>query len=420
VKKVWLIKAGEPLPIEGKEVRLYRTGILAETLAARSHEVVWWTSTFNHVTKTHRFHETRSVRIDRNYKLRLLHSVAYKRNVSVLRVVNHYLESRKFASEAEKEDRPDVIVCSLPTIEFCVEAVRYGRSKNVPVILDVRDLWPDLFLEMGTIWLKPFLKLATRPWFRMVRKACKDATAIVGITPGFVEWGCRCAGRKRTDRDRCFPHAYSKSDASEDAIKEARERWKNLGVGVDKDEFIACFFGNFGRQFELETVIEGCRRLMKENRKIRFVLCGSGDSLPYYRILAKGCHNLLLPGRVNKVDIYALMSMSSIGLAPYRSNIGFKDNLPNKPVEYWSFGLPVLSSLDGLLSEVLSENQCGVTYRNGDVEGFVRSFLEFYENRQRLADISMNAIKFYEANHNAEKVYARMADYLEEISQKEV
>jgi glycosyltransferase involved in cell wall biosynthesis len=381
---------------------------------------VWWTSTFDHVLKKHRFEESSSIRINEYYQLRLLHSVAYRRNVSLSRVINHYLESKRFAAEARRQDPPDVIVCSLPTIEFCVEAVRYGKHKNIPVVLDVRDLWPDLFFETGPTWFRPFVKAATWPWFRMVKEACRGATAIAGITPKFMEWGCGHAGREKKDLDRCFPHAYTKNGASGDAVKEAEERWKNLGVGVEKSEFIACFFGNFGRQFELETVIEGCRRMLSENPKVKFVLCGSGDSLPYYKELGKGCHNLLLPGRVNKADIYALMNMSSVGLAPYRSNIGFRENLPNKPIEYFAFGLPVLSSLDGFLSRLLAEKMCGVTYPNGDAKAFVRCLREMHDHREWLAEMSKNALNLYEANYTVDKVYGQMANYLEEVCQRRI
>ncbi len=43
---------------------------------------------------------------------------------------------------------PDVIhVCNVP-IELCHAAVTYGRAKGIPVVIDVRDLWPDVYLEV--------------------------------------------------------------------------------------------------------------------------------------------------------------------------------------------------------------------------------------------------------------------------------
>ena len=52
--KVWLVKLGEPLPVDGNR-RLHRYGILAEMLSQKGHEVTWWTSTFDHWDKKQRF-----------------------------------------------------------------------------------------------------------------------------------------------------------------------------------------------------------------------------------------------------------------------------------------------------------------------------------------------------------------------------
>ena len=49
--KVWLMRASELMPtIDGKD-RLLRMGLLAEELTNRGHEVIWFSSTFNHFTK---------------------------------------------------------------------------------------------------------------------------------------------------------------------------------------------------------------------------------------------------------------------------------------------------------------------------------------------------------------------------------
>lgn len=41
--RVWVIKAGEPLPIDADRPRKFRAGWIAHTLAARGHDVTWWT-----------------------------------------------------------------------------------------------------------------------------------------------------------------------------------------------------------------------------------------------------------------------------------------------------------------------------------------------------------------------------------------
>ena len=52
--KVWIVSTGEPLPIDGENVRLRRMGSLAEYLVKRGNEVVWFSSSFEHYKKHQR------------------------------------------------------------------------------------------------------------------------------------------------------------------------------------------------------------------------------------------------------------------------------------------------------------------------------------------------------------------------------
>ena len=47
-----------------------------------------------------------------------------------------------------KEILPDLILSSIPTSELSLEATKLGKKNNIPVILDIRDLWPDVFLDV--------------------------------------------------------------------------------------------------------------------------------------------------------------------------------------------------------------------------------------------------------------------------------
>ena len=87
----------------------------------------------------------------------MLHGCGYSSNVSLARFRDHRQVAERFAAAAAAEPRrPDIIVAGLPTIELCLESTRYGKQRGVPVVLDMRDMWPDVFLEL----LPPALRSA--------------------------------------------------------------------------------------------------------------------------------------------------------------------------------------------------------------------------------------------------------------------
>ena len=191
---IWIVAVGEPLPIEAAQERLLRAGILSKMLVARGHHVTWWTSTFLHMKKRHVFETDRVVDVMPGLQMRLLHGLSYDRNVSLRRLVDHWILGRKFARQAMVEPRPDIILCSFPTIELSFATVKYGRKQGVPVVIDIRDLWPDIFLHLAPRGLKFLVRLVLSPYFVMTRRALAGASAIVAINEGFVDWGVKRGG----------------------------------------------------------------------------------------------------------------------------------------------------------------------------------------------------------------------------------
>lgn len=412
---IWLITVGEPLPHEG-DSRLLRTGIIAKLLISKNHKVLWWTSTFNHTQKNHRYYQDTQIELVKNFKLYLLHSIAYPHNISIKRLINHYGIAQKFTRLADFEQKPDIILCSLPTLELSLAASQYGRKKQIPVVLDVRDLWPDIFIELVPSWIRGLARILVLPMLNTVRAACSQATAISGITPAFVDWGVRYAGRKRSDLDRDFPLAYSEARPSQNAIAAAEEFWRQQGISKKFNGFLICFFGTISHQFELSTVIEAASKINYYDQGIHFVFCGVGDKLKFYKDLAKNCKNVLFPGWVGTAEVWTLMRLSSIGIAPYRSSPDFQMSIPNKIIEYLSAGLPIISSLQGTVQQLLFEYNCGVTYSNKNADELVDTLLDLHDHPERLEKMSQNAKFLYNSKFVAEKVYSDMIHYIESIA----
>ncbi|MCL6590485.1 MAG: glycosyltransferase family 4 protein [Firmicutes bacterium] len=390
---------------------------MSRLCSEKGHHVTWWTSTFDHIRKKQRYSTDTFINLNDHLRLICLHSVSYSNNVSLERIINHYGVARKFTKLVQNEQKPDIILCSLPSLELCQAATVYGKEQKVPVILDVRDLWPDLFLELAPARLQWLARLILTPMFKTVKTACAGATAIFGLTPAFVDWGLKYAGRERGEWDRDFPMGYSKKAVDEDAMAAAESYWRTLGICKERQEFIISFFGTIGRQFELETVIMAARELEKQKLPFRFVLCGDGDRLADYRNLAKDCNNVVFPGWIDVPKIQSLMRLSTVGLAPYVDTPNFRMNIPNKPIEYLSGGLPVISSLGvGVLKDLLVTNQCGLIYQADDPHSLTNILLELYNHPEQLKMLSGNALKLYQEKFTAENVYNRMLDSLESIA----
>jgi glycosyltransferase involved in cell wall biosynthesis len=414
--RIWLINIGEPLPLCENE-RLSRMGMLADLLVQSEHQVTWWTSTFDHVRKSHRFNKDTCIKINDNYKLVLLKSISYKINISIMRILNHLVIARKFSNMIKDEPEPDIILSSLPTIELSRIAAEYGVKRGIPVVLDMRDMWPDIFVDVAPKWGQWIIRCALYPMFRSIRIACSKAAAITGITKSFVEWGLKYACRPGTKLDRDFVLAYSETVPSEEAVEEAYRFWSRYNISRNNPEFLVCFIGTMGARCENEflTVIDAARKFEACNIPIKFVLCGAGEKYTLYESMAKDCRAIIFPGKINAAQIWTLMRMASVGLVPYSSDKDFVASLPNKVGEYLSAGLPVVSSLKGVLEDLLRRYNCGVTYENEDAEKLFSALAKLYSSPDLLCSMSKNAYSLYMEKFIAETVYSSMSDYLKTV-----
>jgi len=110
------------------------------------------------------------------------------------------------------------------------------------------------------------------------------------------------------------------------------------------------------------------------------------------------------------------MRISSMGLVAFVNKANYTLNLPNKPIEYLSAGLPIVSSLSGVLARLLSENHCGVTYEAGNPDSLAEALVRLYDDRGALEVTSRNALALYERSFVAERVYGEMIGYLSRIA----
>jgi glycosyltransferase involved in cell wall biosynthesis len=411
---IWLVNSYETTPSDGPDVhRPARMSLLADVLLDRGHRIVWWSSTFHHAYKRYRFNRPTTVSIDPLYEVKFVHVPPYQGNISPARIHNHRVLARGFKRLAAAEPTPDIVVASFPPVELGYQAVRYGSDRGVPVLLDVRDMWPDILVDSLPVWCRALARLGLSAMFRQARDACKDATAISGHTSAFVDWGLAMGGRLKTDLDRDFPFGYSPKAPSPEELDEARQFWRERHVGADRK--IVCFFGNLGSTAQFDPVLAAARSL-EGNAKILFVICGIGPQLTRLRALSADRKNIMFAGQVSGRHIWALMQMSVVAIAPIVERYDYEASIPNKAIEYLAGGLPILTSLRrGKLHDLLAERRCGFSYC-ASAELLAKYIVDLCSSPALRERMSMAARSLFEERFDASVVYRSMATHLEQVA----
>lgn len=342
--RIWMATVGEPLPTDEGPTRLLRTGQFAQWAADRGHEVVFFTNTMDHYKRTLRADSTTVYEIASNYKIIALKGRHYQGSMTLARFMNHVDTAASFKAISAELSPPDVVLSSYPIEELSRALIDYCEPRKIPVVLDTRDFWPDIFSEMLPRALRWAGRVVFFPLEHRARQTFRRAAAVSGITRSAMEWGQKMAGRGPRETDFWFPFSY---------VRPAQRQ------PVLHDGLRLCFFGTLTPRNGLEVVIDAMRLTAERGLNCTLDICGTGEAETLLRARAEGLANVRFRGWLNAAQLLDVLSESDFGVLPYNRPDFFKA-VPNKFAEYLAGGVPVFSCTDGEVRRLIADYQCGL------------------------------------------------------------
>ncbi|MFB0562301.1 MAG: glycosyltransferase family 4 protein [Candidatus Lokiarchaeia archaeon] len=401
---IWLIQTGEPLPLE-ENIKKMRTAFLAEKLIERGHSVVWWASAFDHLKKKWVFKRDTDLKIKKGLRIIALRGLGYKGNISFSRFIDHRIIASKFRKLAKEIKRPDIIITSTPPYDLAYQAVMFSKKNNIPVLVDIRDEWPDLFLTVVPEAYRKFLRMLLANDFRMIEKTMWMANGLIAMMESLLDWGLRYAGRCVSSKDKVFYLGSKRSICNNEAEK-------NLNfLDVIKNRFVITFVGTFVRNNNPSILIDCAENLIDSD--ICFILAGNGELFNEIQNRATALPNVFLPGWLNHSEIDILLKHSHIGICP---SPYIRNAFPNKMFSYLSAGLPVISSFQGELKEIIEKYQIGLYCPPNDVDVLVNCIKKLYNDEVLYKKMAENARRVFNEKFDADKIYEEYAGHIERIA----
>lgn len=383
-KEIWLINSGEPLPINGNKP--HRMSHWKVKLSQYGFKVTFLTTDFEHQRKIFLEKE----KVPDGYEL-LESKVRYRRNFSFSRVVNHYILGRSLRRYLASTKRvPDLILCSYPTVYMAYIATKFGKKNCIPVIVDIRDLWPDSFI-------KPIIgRVILFPLYFQKKFVLKNATKLIGVSPNYVRW----ASPKADVRLYTLPLTQYKVSSKSESIIQNIHPLKLI------------FVGTLGKTYNLRLINLISVFLSKHRVVHQIKVCGDGPRRKFLWNLTKENPNVKFLGWLNKEDLDNELRTSHIGLMLYKEKS--PQGWPNKLIEYMSYGLPIINSLKGESWKIIDELKIGV---NIDSD-FLEPILEWIRKDVfvNYEEISTRTITAFEENFKEETVFKKLIEIIEDAT----
>ena len=303
-------------------------------------------------------------------------------------------------------ERADCIICHIERESGgAYEAVKYGKKNNVPVIIDIRDLWPDIFNHN----LPKILSIVASPYIKYMdiktKYIMKNCYAINGTSSDILDWGLKKANRKKRKYDRYFYIGYNNT-----VTKDNNDFKKCL---INPKKFNISFFATINNQFNYNLIYELASMMNEKDSDVVFNICGDGPQFDLLKNKVKNLENVKLFGWTEKKDLQNILFNSKIGFAPYKDTFDFQMSVSNKFAEYIAYGLPVIITCEGNMKKILEKNNCGIGSQN--IKEICEYILKVKNDKKEYKVESDNAKKLYEREFVASKIYDEITEYLEKL-----
>ncbi|MFM9025416.1 MAG: glycosyltransferase family 4 protein [Planctomycetaceae bacterium] len=416
---IWLVNPFDDIPGEGLPAMRYWS--LARVLAARGHDVTWWSATWSHRRKAIRS-QPLSIRDDEGFGLRLVAVRPYEKNVSFARIGSHRDFGRSFerlaceAVAAGQLDRPDLIVASLPPLEGPEAALRVGRKLDAAVVVDVQDLWPETFARLvpGPAFLRGILA----PWIlggmHARRRTILAAASAVSATAASHLDAIAAEISAATPRHVCplgaYPQEFPETPRGHDRVPEAG------GEPAPPAALECVYSGSLEAGQDLDALVAAAKKLSADGIAARIHVAGTGTLEPMIQRAAAGLTGscrIVHHGLLGRRDYVRLLSGCDVGLVCVRPESQVV--LPNKAGDYAAAGLAIVNSLPGELARLIERYGAGVAYTAGDAASLARAIAGLATDRRRLAASLRAARHLAAAVFDRELLFPAFADWLETI-----
>ena len=300
--EVCIFQTGEPLHIDKGNYRPMRCMLLADYLIEKGHKVKIISSAFFHQRKIHRTRKFKVYFINKNLSIYLIPSIGYEKHISLKRVLDHFILALNlgFFLRNNKNFRPDKFFIGYPPILSCFVMALWCKKNNIPFMLDVKDKWPEIFLEPFSKNIRSVLRIILEPYYLCSRLIFKNATQITSITDEYINWIKKFSKDKKIKK-KYFVSPLIRKPLKMDNIqnKNAASFWRKQNINIAKTKYF-CFIGSYSKSFDFDFIFKSAKLLLKQYPKVKFIICGSGDQYKKVKNKFRNSPNVIVFGEIDR------------------------------------------------------------------------------------------------------------------------
>ncbi|NUQ66442.1 MAG: glycosyltransferase family 4 protein [Pirellulales bacterium] len=282
-------------------------------------------------------------------------AVPYSNHMDYRRRIQAFFQFAWRAAQRAAGLPGDIIFASSTPLTIALPAVWAARKKSVPMVFEVRDLWPEMPIAIGALRSRP--AIAAARWLE--RFAYRNAAHVVALSPGMKQ-GVVATGYPE-DRVTVIPNSCDLRlfRVNPEVGLAFRQRCHWL-----QHRPLVVYAGTLNRLNDVVYLAKLAALVGQREPEVRFLVVGEGSNRQDLREEAENLgvldRNFFMMPMVPKADVPAVLSAADMATSLFVDVRQMWSNSANKVFDALAAGRPIAINHKGWLADLIDETGCGL------------------------------------------------------------
>lgn len=331
--------------------------------------------------------------------------VLYSNHMSYAQRIASFFKFAWGAARRAASLSADVMFATSTPLTIALPGVYAARRQKIPLVFEVRDLWPRVPIAMGAL-PNPLTRAIA---FKLERFAYVNAREIVALSPAMAE-GINKTG-VGLERITMIPNGCDLDNFYSD---ECLRRQFRDAHGITNEKILFVYAGTFGRVNKVEYMVDLADALSNDQR-FHFLTIGDGVEKIHVQQLADQLgvlgQNMTMLERLPKADMTLVLAAADIASSFVAPIPELEDNSANKFFDGLAAGCCCVVNHGGWQAEILQKTGAGLRL-DRDATVAAHQLQELADNPERIAQAKIAARKLAEERFSRDKLAVRLEQVL--------
>jgi len=336
--------------------------------------------------------------------------VEYSNHMSFTDRVKAFLNFALKSSSKAFEIKADLVFATSTPLTIALPGVYAARRQKIPMVFEIRDLWPELPIAIGALQ-NPLLRFIAH---MLENWAYKNSSAVVALSPG-MKAGVVSTGYP-SENVAVIPNSSDNVEFAHNAVAAKQFRREREWLG---DKPLLVYTGTFGKVNGVDYLVDVASALLARESDVRILLVGGGAERRNVIDAAKEAgvyeRNLFMEKSLPKKEIPGLLSAANIAAALFIDLPEMRANSANKFFDALASATPVFLNYGGWMHDLVMSHRCGLPVWQKSIDEVAEELDKKMHDRLWLEKAGYAARKLAEVYFDRDILASQLIEVLQSV-----